>query len=308
MFTLYVDERTLVSEIVEDAKRHFRVRSEEAFLKHVESNFESEAASSGTTVISIGGRLEFQLKSSRSMKSSQTFPKRRVEKSPSKSSTSKNDSVDKDLVLETKTLMRDVFLYYTGKRGIVSTLNQSDWNQIMVPRYIKSKRVSNSVYDRVARKKDGLLRFGSFLNAVSIVFRDNVKRVRDEFAVPLLATRSLCTNKSTIETIPHLTSCLCAIFRSYLNLEERRNVMEGSIKYEQFEDIVSDLQLRYLASSRVIAMSCLESVLENKKDVLMGVSWTRVEESKVRHRFETSTRHGENVRVVSDTTLGTTLH
>mgnify|MGYP004205843179 CR=1 FL=1 len=271
-----------MSEIVEDAKRYFSVRSEEAFLEHVESKVESEAASSGTTVISIGGRLEFELKSSRSAKASQIVRKSHVEKSPSKSSTSKKDVIDKDLVLETKTLMRDVFLYYTGKRGIVSTLNQSDWNQIMVPRYIKSKRVSNSVYDRVARKKDGLLRFGSFLNAVSIVFRDNVKRVRDEFAVPLLATHSLCTNnKSTIETIPHLTSCLCAIFRSYLNLEERRNVMEGSIKYEQFEDIVSDLQLRYLASSRVIAMSCLESVLENEKDVLMGVPWTRVEEMKV---------------------------
>ena len=35
-------------------------------------------------------------------------------------------------------------------------------------------------------------------------------------------------------------------------------------KYEQFEDIVSDLQLDILRP-QVIAMSCLESVLENKK-------------------------------------------
>lgn len=65
------------------------------------------------------------------------------------------------------------------------------------------------------------------------------------------------------------------LFRAQIQL------VQASLKYEEFEDIVSDLQLRHLASSRVIAISCLESVLEEtdaRAFVLMGVSWTRVDE------------------------------
>lgn len=224
VFTLYVDDTTLISEIVEDAKRYFRVRSEEAFLSHLESNFKTSSASD-VTAISIGDTLEFQLKASQckddvkktSSKIMSTYPKKIAAKK----------RIDKDLILETKMLMRDVFLYYTGKRGFVNALNRSDWNHIMIPRFIKSKHMSNSVYDRVARNKNGLLRFGSFLNAVSIVFGDNVERVRDEFALPLHATNSLHTNRTKNnqrKKIPHLMPSLRAVFRSYLDLEERRNV------------------------------------------------------------------------------------
>ena len=283
VFTLYVDEETRVSEILEDAKRYFRVRGrEEVFISKIDS---ASVLNPDRTVIFGKEKLEFRLGSSsdRVMNLTENKEEKKDKRQPSKIRTPPK-TIDKDLLVSTKMLLRDVFFCYTTQKGIVSTLNQTDWNHIMVPQFIQSKKLSNSIYDRVAIKK--LLHFGSFLNAVSIVFRDDIERIRDEFALPLLkqykistAAKLLLSTSKTITLLSHLVPCLGAIFRSYLNLtDERRNVVQASIQYEHFEEIVSDLQLRKLASSRIIASLCLQCVVEEKHDVLIGVPWTRLGE------------------------------
>ena len=107
VFTLYVDEETRVSEISEDAKRYFRVRGrEEVFISKIDS---ASVLNPDRTVIFGKEKLEFRLGSSsdRVMNLTENKEEKKDQRQPSKIRTPPK-TIDKDLLVSTKMLLRDV--------------------------------------------------------------------------------------------------------------------------------------------------------------------------------------------------------